>query len=325
MLSSFFTGCSIQPNSKGSNSSEQFEWREPVTPPDSAEIFGELVRTQENDLNAIWGTEADDIFSVGDNGTIIHFDGTVWTRMDSPTNEDLLGLWGYESNNVYAVGSNGTCIQYDGQEWRSLDCGTDAILTNIRGFSDNDIYVSTAFNSGKILHFNGNDWETINTPLDYLPISSLFDIWGDSQGKIYVVGSSDAILQWDGSQWNIISIGEMLPSCTNSIWGSNNQNIFMIDGYGYIKHFDGKTLNVIKETDHSEVMSIWGTSSDNIYAVGRANFYASILHYNGNEWIEMRTEKPLLNIWFNDIWGVSKDDIYIVGDSGYILHHHVGH
>lgn len=41
----------------------------------------------------IHGTSASNIFSVGQQGKILHFDGTSWTEEASPTTEDLWGVW----------------------------------------------------------------------------------------------------------------------------------------------------------------------------------------------------------------------------------------
>ena len=38
---------------------------------------------QGNDLNSVWAVSASDRFAVGDVGTILHFDGSTWTEMES--------------------------------------------------------------------------------------------------------------------------------------------------------------------------------------------------------------------------------------------------
>ena len=67
---------------------------------------------QGNDLNAIWGSSADDIFAVGDYGTILHHDGIKWRVVDSLTTSTLIGIWGSSSSDVFAVGLEGTiCLE----------------------------------------------------------------------------------------------------------------------------------------------------------------------------------------------------------------------
>ena len=59
-------------------------------------------------------TNCSDLFSfaVGAVGWIIHFDGTRWTDMTSPTTNTFWGVWGTAADNVYAVGENGTILHY---------------------------------------------------------------------------------------------------------------------------------------------------------------------------------------------------------------------
>ena len=49
-------------------------------------------------LYGVWGTSSSDVYAVGSNivgppGTILHYDGTNWSAMTSPTDEGLLGVW----------------------------------------------------------------------------------------------------------------------------------------------------------------------------------------------------------------------------------------
>lgn len=64
---------------------------------------------QISDLRAIWGSSKNDVFAVGFNGTILHYDGSNWSRMwlGGPGNGfmiDLKGVWGSSGSDVFAVG-----------------------------------------------------------------------------------------------------------------------------------------------------------------------------------------------------------------------------
>ena len=74
-------------------------------------------------LNAIWGTKPNDIVVVGDNGVILHFNGTSWVHQFSGTTENLYGVWGFNDSSVYAVGAYGTLLHYDGNSWNSEESG----------------------------------------------------------------------------------------------------------------------------------------------------------------------------------------------------------
>ena len=45
-------------------------------------------------LTGIWGTSYSDVFAVGEEGTILHYDGEKWDIMASDTTNKLLNIWG---------------------------------------------------------------------------------------------------------------------------------------------------------------------------------------------------------------------------------------
>jgi hypothetical protein len=68
-----------------------------------------------NAIRDIWGTSPSDVFAVGDNGTILHYDGSVWSAMASGTTASLGRVWGASSREVYTSG-----LRYDGSGWSPL-------------------------------------------------------------------------------------------------------------------------------------------------------------------------------------------------------------
>ena len=62
----------------------------------------------------MWGSSASDVFAVGQNGTILHYDGSSWSSMSSGTSNELLGVWGSSASDAFAVGSWSTILDYSG-------------------------------------------------------------------------------------------------------------------------------------------------------------------------------------------------------------------
>jgi hypothetical protein len=77
--------------------------------------------------NAIWGSSSSDLYFVGRNGSIIHYDGTTFTKMASPTTQDLDGIVGVVDSEsgekrIWVNGwggypFRGFLMQYDGTDW----------------------------------------------------------------------------------------------------------------------------------------------------------------------------------------------------------------
>jgi hypothetical protein len=60
----------------------------------------------------IWGTSPTDVYAVGADATMVHYDGTSWTKQELPipATTDLTGIWGRSPSDIYAVGENGTIL-----------------------------------------------------------------------------------------------------------------------------------------------------------------------------------------------------------------------
>jgi hypothetical protein len=63
------------------------------------------------DLKAVWGTSADDVWAAGANGTAFHFDGVAWRPVDTAgTFVTLRAIWGSAANDVFIAGDLGTVV-----------------------------------------------------------------------------------------------------------------------------------------------------------------------------------------------------------------------
>ena len=125
----------------------------------------QVMYSQDNHLNKIWGSSASDVFCVGYNGLILHYDGTLWSTMNSGTSQDLYGIWGDSSKDIFVVGDGGVILHYDGNKWSQIAVLDTKFLVSIWGNSPTDIF-STGSN-GTIFHFNGTNWEAMQDNLNH--------------------------------------------------------------------------------------------------------------------------------------------------------------
>ena len=72
----------------------------------------------------IGGSTSNDIYAVGMDGLIAHFDGRRWSYLDSPTNNHLFSMRCLSSAEIVVVGANGTLLHGNKKGWQSL--GDDA-------------------------------------------------------------------------------------------------------------------------------------------------------------------------------------------------------
>jgi hypothetical protein len=70
-------------------------------------------------LNAVWGSDKDHVYAVGDGGTIVFWNGTLWTSMLSNTTDKLNAVWGSGPNDVWVSGDKGA-LHYNGIKWAPI-------------------------------------------------------------------------------------------------------------------------------------------------------------------------------------------------------------
>lgn len=84
-------------------------------------------------LLGIWGTSETDVVVVGENGIILHYDGTKWSPHTSEITNHLYGIWGSSGTDVFAVGERGIILYYSGQ----TTCSTWAdVIAKYRAYKD---------------------------------------------------------------------------------------------------------------------------------------------------------------------------------------------
>ncbi len=208
------------------------------------------------DLNDTWGTDEDNIWVVGNNGTILNFNGIRWQQHRSGTTSNLYGIWGDNEDDIWAVGDGGTILYYNGRFWQTQTSGTTRLLRDVWGADTGDVLA--VGDGGTILKFDGSDWVTQTSGT----ATSLRGIWGYSHNGIWAVGGDGTILKFNGSDWVTETSGTV--KLLMGIWGSDENNIWAVAFDGSIHYFDG-TWSQQKVSSRNFGYSIWGVDKDNIW------------------------------------------------------------
>lgn len=83
-----------------------------------ARAFENIPSPVTSDLRGLYGFAADDVWAVGDDATVLHWDGQVWTKLASPFDAAkdkprLFAVWGSAPNDVW-IGGNGVMLHFQG-------------------------------------------------------------------------------------------------------------------------------------------------------------------------------------------------------------------
>jgi hypothetical protein len=159
-------------------------------------IFSPIGNTVDRSLQSIDGFSDDDIYAVGSGGSIYHWDGGGWTKLDSPTNYPLYCVLCATDGHIYAGGSGGILLRGDKDgTWQDLSdpAVTQETLRDMTEFQGR-IYVT---GMETLVSTDGGTVEKVSVPVKgkkaYYAIDSVAD-------ALWCVGN-DSVLQFDGKKW----------------------------------------------------------------------------------------------------------------------------
>lgn len=149
-------------------------------------------------LHDVWASSPSDIWVVGDDAIVGHYDGTAWkgTIAGSPFKTSI---WGSGPTDVYALDDFGL-VHNDGSGWTavSLDSGGGG-EGQVWGSGASDVWVMT--DSSDLSHFDGGAWKTVHTDM----VGELAAVWGPAPDDLWAGGSAGLIAHYDGHAWNEVT------------------------------------------------------------------------------------------------------------------------
>jgi hypothetical protein len=294
-------------------------------------------------LQGIWGSSADDIYVVGDSGTIVHYDGASWSTVATGTTEqNLKAVWGSSGNDVWTVGDRrnvgGGNYRFtivhgtdNGSTWTDLAVTSGQNLKSIWGSSATDIWaVGDAWRSGSsdrytILHTTngGTSWTNTNTVGTSTP-QTLYGVWGPNADYVYAVGAGGRIICYTSATSAWASMTSGTTSTLRGVWGSAWNDVYAVGNGGIILHYGGTSWSAVTSSHKplgfsADLYGVWGTGGT-VYAVGEGG--AVLECSDGVNWTAMDSNSTQ---HLYGAWGSSTADVYAVGvatkTAGTLLHY----
>lgn len=233
---------------------------------------------QGNDLHNVWGTAANNVWAVGERGVILHWNGTDWAGVPSPTTAALYGLHGSGPADVWAVGAGGVTVHFDGQSWREVLLPvptTGKSLIAVWSLGPTDAWAVGT--EGLVVRWNGSGWSApaimeFGSPLN----RRLMGIWGFAPDDVWVIGEG-VLLQWDGRAWKITRAPEAPVGYATSIFARGRNDVWLTDGYSYegaLTHWNGTTWEkVLPYRGHYFTFVTGDGTADGFWTLARATAY----------------------------------------------------
>lgn len=273
-------------------------------------------------VRSIWGTSSANVYAVGDEGTLFHYNGAGWTRQRGEMPAVFRGVWGSAPDNIFVVGhvrptvtprpsgrAEGLVYHFDGTNWTAVDVGVQPALYAIWGSSASDVFVAGA--EGAVLHFDGHTWTPQPTGFSFSTIRAL---WGAAPDTVFAVGNLGAVLRYNGTSW---SQDSALAGGYLSLWGASAHDIWAVGDV--VMHFDGVSWSRQANDIFVPWNAVWGTSATNVYAVGNGIYQGQLFRYDGLSWTLFADtlSHPAFHNAMTTVWG-NAGNLWVALGSGAI-------
>ena len=246
-----------------------------------------------------WGSGPSDVWAVGGNGAIAHFDGARWSLFPGTTRVILNAIWGAAPNKIWAVGENGTLLYFNGTTWAPVSLPTTNSLNAVHGTSASDVYVTG--DNDTLFHFDGAQWSKVTLPVAFT--TSYKTVFAFPSGEVWVAGSNSYGLahRKPSGSWETMPIYPFRDTMFQTIWGSSESDVWISGSDAVTARWDGGTwkniLPAYMDGGFDDATTIHGSSASDVWFFGAWGNRAG--HWNGQQFIpvpELMYE-PLLTGW----------------------------
>src|SRR6266581_2054440 len=223
--------------------------------------------------HGVWGANTSDIFSVGLGGTILHFNGALWSLQASGVAGGIIltDVWGSTGSDVWVTTTTDSLLHYNGAIWSPVVAvGSRGTTTSVWGASATDVFVVGI--GGAILHFNGVTW----SPQISGTTTDLLSVWGTSGSDVFAVGRGGTILHYNGATWAAVPS----PTANNlhDVWVASPCVAFAVGDTGTVIRYNGTSWSSEPSGIVEPLLAVWGFAGLRVYAVGGTASSATIRH-----------------------------------------------
>lgn len=268
-------------------------------------------------FDAVHGTGPNDVWAVGDLGTIAHYDGTKWTVAPPITSVHLRAVAAVSPTDAWAFGDQGVGLRWDGKAWARVDLGTTSDILAAVAPAANDLWVLPK-DKHVLLHWDGTAFSEIDaTTRDgygrCLGGNSAQNLWlmPTYTSHAYLVtrsGLAEIALDISGD----FDCRAISATALDDAWFLSDERVL---------HFDGRLFRPSappKELLSSfYARSIFASARGKAWVVGTGG---GVYRIEGDTWT---VSSPFTygGPQLNAVWGAHVDDLWSVGSAGVVQHH----
>ena len=208
---------------------------------------------------------------------------STWQPMERLTTAQLNSVHGLGAGDIWAVGADSTVLGYNGTSWSAVQTpepGLElrAVYSALAGSTIRRRIVATS-GARWFLNGTGTQWQKDTTQLGNPALYGLTIPVVVGAFKTWAVGLGGALLTEDAGGWaaeSSMTTADLYAACTDTsaVWAVGRQGV--IRRILLLGSWMGTSSGTTQD-----LRSIHGSSGSNVWTVGDAN---TVLRYNGTAW-----------------------------------------
>ena len=239
--------------------------------------------------NDIWVSVGIPLHWDGDIWTIYH----LWNMGVLKSGEGpVWHIWGSSSNNMYFIGDRGTIVYYNGQQFKKIPDVPNFEYYCIDGIEDPDIYgeriwvgfLNSGPERGGLIFYNGLEWQTLwsndiqffSDPV-YRTVGSIWTTPEDQWVVIYTGGHTDGIITIHNQKYfNDYRVYiKSWKGFIRAVDGNDINDFFAVGDFNCVIHYNGKSFKYYPELNYDNHYVSVSQKGDVVYI---ANISGAIIY-----------------------------------------------
>lgn len=258
-----------------------------------------------DDLEDVAPVSSQDIWAVGDDGLIVHYNGTTWTTIPSPHGDRINALTMLSSTSGWAVGDGGKIIRYNGATWTQVSSPVTDHLNGIWMVSETEGWA--VGEAGKIIRYNGTSWSQFTDTGG----NAWYDVQIVSSNDGWAVGNQGLIYRWNGTSWSLHT------DSGGTVWRATTMRTasdgWAVGDQGLIYRWNGTAWSESADVGGTNWRDVAIASETDGWAVGTGGI---MYRWNGASWSQFASPTTA---GINDAEMLSSNLGWAVGDGGRIF------
>lgn len=246
----------------------------------------------DTNLRKVWVGSATDAWTVGDKGTLAHWNGTQWMKQDAGTTERLSAIAGLAGDDLWVGGANGLLLHYDGAGWTRVP--TDPSI------STQTIMALWPYSDGKLWMATDRATAVLRSPMGWsmqqlaVATGPYFGcLWGTDPDNLFLT-TANRVFRWNSLMYKWTQMPYAVTDIT-CVTGSAPNDVWLGDNWGsHWGHYDGTRFDrtVTHYVFDDPILDMATLSASDVWATGQ--FQNRLAHWDGSVWKEVPFSTPAL-------------------------------